>query len=195
MTQDNGPLGDIAGKPAPEEPIIKLGDYVWVAVARGQRKKITCPDCFGTGQLDVTLKDGTTHSIDCQGCGKGYLGPQGTIELWEYEPSVEGHTITGIEQTISRPIEYRVGHSLYTADHVFASRDGAVARAALLAEQQTQDEANRLKRKERDEKTWAWNVHYHRKAIRDAEKDIAYHTQKLNVAKLHTKQEKEQESQ
>ena len=85
------------------ESNIKLGDQVWVAIARGQRKKITCPDCFGTGQLDVILKDGTTHSIDCRGCEQGYLGPQGTIETWEYEPSVEMHTITKIEQDIGRP--------------------------------------------------------------------------------------------
>lgn len=173
------------------ESNIKLGDQVWVAIARGQRKKITCPDCFGTGQLDVILKDGTTHSIDCRGCEQGYLGPQGTIETWEYEPSVEMHTITKIEQDIGRPPEYWAGHFCYKADEVFLSRDGAVARAAVLAEQQAQEEADRMKRKEKDTKTWAWNVHYHRKEIREAQKRIEYHTSKLNVAKLHVKAEKE----
>ena len=48
-----------------------------------------------------------------------------------------------------------------------------------------------MKRKEKDTKTWAWNVHYHRKEIREAQKRIEYHTSKLNVAKLHVKAEKE----
>jgi hypothetical protein len=177
-----------------EEHTIKLGEHVWVAVARGQRKKITCPDCFGTGQLDVTLRDGTHHSIDCRGCEQGYLGPQGTVETWEYEPSVELHTITKIEQDIGQPPEYRAGHFCYKADQVFLTRDGAEARAAVLAKEQADEEDARIKRKEKDTKTWAWNVHYHRKGIRDAEKSIAYHTSKLNVAKLHVKTEKENEN-
>lgn len=173
------------------ETEMKIGDYVWVAVARGQRKKITCPDCFGTGQLDVTLRDGTELSIDCDGCSQGYLGPSGVVETWEYEPSVEGHEITEINQSEKR-VEYRVGYSYYSADHVFSLREDAVTRAAVLAEQQAQEEAARMRCKERDTKTWAWHVHYHRKAIRDAEKQIEYHTKKLNVAKLSDKPEKEQ---
>lgn len=170
---------------------IKLGDQVWVAIARGQRKSITCPDCFGTGQLDVILKDGTKHSIDCAGCSRGYLGPQGSVETWDYEPKVSVETVTHIEQQIGQPPEYRAGSYCYKADQVFLTRDEAVARAAVMAEEQAQEEAEKIKRKEKDTKTWAWHVHYHRKQIRDAEKSIAYHTAKLAVAKLNAKPEKE----
>lgn len=177
-----------------EDTTIKLGDLVWVAIAKGKRKTIICPDCFGTGQLDVILKDGTTHSIDCRGCEEGYRGPQGTIVTWEYEPSVEAHTVTKIEQDIGSPPEYRAGCSYYKAEDVFLTREDAAAHAVVLAEQQAKDEADKINRKEKDAKTWAWNVHYHRRCIRDAQKNIEYHTSKLNVAKLHVKTDEGEKS-
>lgn len=163
---------------------IKLGDHVWVAIARGQHKRITCPDCFGTAQLDVILKDGTQHSIECAGCKEGYLGPQGSIQTWEYEPKISVETVTHIEQQIGYPPEYRAGSYCYKSDQVFLTRDEAAARAAEMVIEQAKEEAEKIKRKEKDTKTWAWNAHYHRKQIRDAEKSIAYHTAKLAVAEL-----------
>ena len=177
-----------------DQPTIKLGDHVWVSRAQGQRKRITCPECFGTGQLDILLRDGTKHSIDCAGCAAGYEPPKGWVELWEYEPSVELQTVTKIEQDIGHPPEYRAGHFCYKADEVFLTREEAVARAAKYAEEQTKEAEAKIFRKEKDTRTWAWHVHYHRKAIRDAEKSIEYHTKKLNAAKLQAKPEKEQKN-
>lgn len=167
----------------------KLRDEVWVANAKAHRKRITCPDCFGTGQFDVIMKDGTAHSIECATCTLSYYGPQGTIETWEYEPSVELVTITKIEQNIDSPTEYLAGNFIYSHDKIFSNQEDAAKYAKTLVEQQSKEEIDRLSRKENPNKSWAWNVSYHRKAIRSAQKNLEYHTAKLNVAKLKAKSE------
>jgi len=169
---------------------IKLGDTVWVAIPRGQYKRITCPDCFGTGQLDVILKDGTRHSIDCSACTHGYHGPLGYIDTHDYEPKVSAETITGIEQHIGQPTEFRAGSYVYKADQIYLTEADALARAAEMAQDQASEEALRIKRKEKDTRSWSWNSHYHRKCIRDAEKAIQYHTAKLNVASIKAKEDR-----
>lgn len=166
----------------------KIGDVVWISRADGKRKTIICPDCGGTGQLNVTLWDGTQLSIDCRGCEKGYLGPQGTVELWEYEPSVECHTISEIKQSDRTGTEYKAGYFTYGENEVFLTKEEAEVLAEKQAKEKEQYELDCLQRKHKDTKTWSWNAHYHRSCIRKAEKDIEYHTKKLNVAKLKAKE-------
>lgn len=167
-----------------------VGEYAWVAQAKGKRKEITCPDCFGTGQLDVLLRNGEQLSIECRGCSSGYEPPSGKIELWEYDPSVEYHKITGFETNLGQENEYRVGHFIYPESLVFMDRAAAETQAMIYAKEATKKQEDRILRKEKDTRTWAWNASYHRAQIRKAQSDLEYHTKKLNAAKLHVKEEK-----
>ena len=75
------------------------------------------------------------------------------------------------------------------ASELFRTEEEAKTRADEYAKELTDVEHKRLMAKEKDKRSWAWNVHYHRKAIKDAEKQIAYHTSKLNFAKTYAKPE------
>lgn len=171
---------------------IKLGDRVFIAIARGRDKSktITCPDCFGTGQLDVVLKNGETHSIECELCKVSYGGSLGFIRAWDYKPEVRVERIDAINAKLNEPYEYFAGGSYYEEDRIFLTQQEAEAKAAAMAEEQARKDEEALKRKERDTRSWAWNVMYHRREIRDAEEKIQYHKAKLSVAELKSKKEK-----
>ena len=62
------------------------------------------------------------------------------------------------------------------------SQLGAFARAEQLKQEETERESKMLKSKEKNTKTWAWNVAYYRGLIRTAQKEIVRATAKLNAA-------------
>jgi len=49
-------------------------------------------------------------------------------------------------------------------------------------------EREKIATKEKDTRTWAWNASYHRRQIKDAKRQLEYHTAKLNVASLKAKE-------
>ncbi len=166
----------------------QIGDQVWWACFETERDYVTCPDCGGTGQITCLLFDATQVSVDCAGCTNGYLGPQGRLKVYARKPTARLRTITRMEIDAGK-IEYGVtdGYRVVEED-LFQNESDALERAAEKAAAAEAEERDRIARKEKDTRSWSWNVHYHRRAIRDAEKQIAYHTSKLNVAKLKAKE-------
>jgi len=73
---------------------------------------------------------------------------------------------------------------------IFPSEEGARAKAKELAEQWNKEELARIHRKEKNNHTWAWHVHYYRQQIRNAKKTIEYAKKQLDAASLHTKEHK-----
>jgi len=45
--------------------------------------------------------------------------------------------------------------------------------------------------KEDSRRTWSWNAYYHRSKIKEAQKDIAYHQEKLGLAQKHNTKKKQ----
>ena len=165
-----------------------IGDEVWWACFESEPDYVTCPDCGGTGQITCLLFDGSQVSIDCEGCKNGYLGPQGRLKVYARKPTARRRTITRMEIDAGK-VEYGVtdGYRVLEED-LFQNESDALARAAVKAAAAEGEERDRIARKEKDTRSWSWNVHYHRRAIREAERQIVYHTSKLNVAKLKAKE-------
>jgi hypothetical protein len=68
---------------------------------------------------------------------------------------------------------------------------GALKIAEKKAADFDREELEKASQKERDTRTWSWNVHYHRRSIREAKKQLEYHTAKLEAARPQAKAEKE----
>jgi hypothetical protein len=104
---------------------------------------------------------------------------------YEYEPAVE---ILQVEYIDSRDgivrYNYRDNYVVF-ADHLSAAK-----RAIDLLEEYQTKETERLAAKEQPKRTWAWNVRYHRGCLKEAQRQIEYHTSKLNAALTHAKEEK-----
>ena len=172
-----------------------IGDSVWCATPRGQRKSIICPDCFGTRTLRVILGDDTEMEIECSGCSSGYEPPSGTIQTWDYEPSVEHIRVTGVSSCLENgeeKIEYRCGHFVYSHPNIFQKKEDADIRANEMAKEQQEEQDAKILRKEKDTRSWAWCVHYHRERIRTAKRDIEYHSKKLDAANLRVRKPKKE---
>lgn len=165
-----------------------IGDKVWFAQRKTVEKTALCPDCFGTRALTLIKGDGERVSLACAGCTRGYNEPTGYVHYHAQVSSVSEVTVERVE--IKRDgVTYGVnGNWIVENDNVFDTREEAEVRALVLAEEYNQDEEARVYTKEKPQHTWAWNAHYHRDCIKRAEKDLLYHTAKLNVAKVRAKE-------
>lgn len=164
----------------------QIGDTAYYAKAGRYETQTTCPDCDGTRRIRLILANNEQVSIDCGGCARGYEGSHGTISEYKFKAEIESFVIGGVN-ICTEKTQYstdRSGGHWYTFDEkdVFITRKEAEDRCKELIEEAVTEERNRLLRKEKDTRSWAWNASYHRKQIKQAQKDLTYHTAKLNVA-------------
>lgn len=168
------------------EKQFNIGDTAFLARSGQDQIWITCPECLGSGRLRVILGDDSQVSIACVCCERGYEGSPGKIQTWAFRETVEEITITGVESELRNGdifLTYKF-HGCYTTDstNLFATREDALPRAAQLTAEREAEEKRRLGYKEKQTKSWAWNVSYWRGIIRRAKKDIASAEARIAVA-------------
>ena len=170
-------------------PKFQIGDHAWYATVSSENNYVTCPDCGGTGQITVIMYDGTQVSVDCQNCSVGYDAPTGRVKVYDRAADAMPVTVAGFSVGGFGGVEYRTSESyLIKEDRIFTDRESALECGAKMAVEADKKERWRIATKEKDTRSWAWNATYHRQCIRRAEKEIAYHTAKLNVAKIKAKE-------
>ena len=163
----------------------QIGDKVWVADFKNHTiKNVTCPDCGGTGRLRVIFHDETQVSIDCQNCASGYEPPKGYVGIYTSEASAIIDTIEEVRQTKDGCEYITTRRHVYTEKDVFDNEQDALNCALKKEAEYIKEQEERIFKKEKDTRSWAWNASYHRKQIKKANESIAYHTKKLNAANL-----------
>lgn len=169
------------------QPKFQIGDQVWRATFDSTEDWVTCPDCGGTKTLKATLFDGAEYIIDCANCSHGYEPPRGAIRLYTRSPQAELGRITGIEICADK-IEYRVSpHWIVDEARLFTDRDSALACAQKMATEARKEEEKRFLKKEKDTRSWAWHVKYHRGQIKEHERQLEYHRRKLQISRDNAK--------
>lgn len=173
--------------------MFNIGDKVFTANYGKHEKLVTCPDCLGSKRVKVVLGDGTEVLIGCGGCDPGGYEPStGYIRQYDCFVKSEQHTVTGVKVT-KDAVEYDLDNfgsgSYYTGNNltVFATELEALACGELDRRNYEDEENKRLMAKTKDHKSWAWNSSYHRKCIKDLERQLAYHHSKVEVCKKHVK--------
>jgi hypothetical protein len=169
----------------------EIGQTVWFAHTSSIATFPVCPECLGNKTLTCILGDGTHVAIDCRSCERGgWVGSRGTLEVYVHTAIAEPATITGIE--VGRDgVTYSALNSFWSKpeDEVFATETEALAKAAELENERNTEAVKRSLCKEKDTKSWAWHVTYHRQAIVRAQKELEYHTSKLELSKTKCKAE------
>lgn len=171
-----------------------IGDVVYYPRFEATTDYVVCPDCGGTKTIKCVLYDCSEHNIDCQGCGRGYEHATGRIEVHTRKPIAYRGEINGIETLMEdgkTVTYYNLDGAYHLQEHeLFGSELPAKSAATKLAEKYDAEERARVFARARDDRSWSWHVTYYRKEIRDAEKRIAYATERLNAAKVNAKEEK-----
>ena len=176
------------------KPKFNFGDYVYHASTEGATVYVPCPDCNGDGYVTI-IYQGETYTLDCEGCKKGYTGSTGQRDRYTYAIAVREGTIEGVERGHSEPyeFEYRMYEGpnsswILKESDVFVTKEEAEARAEVLRQEREQAETDRVLQKHKPDRSWAWNVKYHKDNISRLQSDLEYHTLKLNAAMKHLKE-------
>lgn len=171
-------------------PKFQISSQAWLATFESSEAYVTCPDCGGTGRIRAILYDDTIVSIPCEGCTRGYDPPTGTVPVYDRTARAELVTVIGLTVETDGKLEYRTtGRWCVPEEDLFETEAGALEAARAMAARMDEEQRARVSAKEMPLKSWAWHVHYHRDCIRRAEKDIAYHSAKLNAAKVKAKED------
>lgn len=161
-----------------------IGDTMFRACAGQRESRITCPDCYGKKYLTVILGNGENVTVDCECYRPGYGQYAGTVSSCDFATEVFEETVNSIS---AAPAEY----NHHPENECFKTREEAEIKAAQLLKEYQEGEKNRLLfLKENASRSWAWNASYHRRELKRAQRQVEHHTTKLDVAKSHMKEEK-----
>lgn len=175
------------------EPKFKIGDRVFMGRYDRVGTHVVCPDCLGSKKVKVVLGDGSEWNIECGGCDPGgYIGSTGTIKQYEYTSIATPHKVTAVKAStsgVSYELDNFGGGSYYVPDEnkVFSTSEEAMADADKQKADHEAEENRRLMAKTKDAKSWAWNLTYHRRCIKDHERQLEYHRAKVQLCESKTK--------
>ena len=169
----------------------KVGDTAFIVEPCRNARLVPCPDCQGNRFLTIIMGDDTQHTIPCAGCASGFDPPKGYVETYDSEPKVRRVRVDGVDVETDGDklkVSYRTEATNCSwrpvdEEDLFDNEESAKARTEALKIERQREYDEQLRRKTKTDRSWAWHVHYHRKRVKDAEKDLAYHTAQLDYAK------------
>jgi len=171
--------------------MIKIGDSLWIPRTGQHQVKKDCPVCFQQKFVTVILGDGTHIKTDCEYCGKGFEGPQGTVTEYSYEPRAELFLVTEIKKTITgsgEKVEYQSSHYIAKEGELHETREAALLAAEKLARKQKEDaERSAECIKANVHKSFSWNVGFHRQEAKRNREQAEYHDRKAVLCKERSK--------
>ena len=168
-----------------DKPPFQLGDTVYVVQGcRSVPVQKTCPVCFGKRCVTIILGNGELENVMCDYCGKGYEGPRGYVVDYELHSAVRQAIITGASFTNHKwefALDY--GRTGTGESELYRDEESAEAARSKLMEKMKKEEAWMTENRLNYSKTnLTWRVGYHRKRLRDLEREAEYHRKMLCVA-------------
>lgn len=165
-----------------------VGDSVWYAHTMQSEEVVVCPDCQGKKHLRVIMGDDSEVTIDCSLCSpRGYEPSRGYVRTYKYQSVSSESTVSGMECNAGKTRYHLIDRYGLDDSDCYSFKELADARALELAAEYQAREAAELKRKEKDGRSWAWHVRYHRECAKRAMEEYKRHMEKLDAAKLHAK--------
>ncbi len=160
----------------------EIGKTYWLPRWHPEKIQVPCPVCYGNRVLAVTLGNGESVEVECDGCGLGFEGPRGFVHEYSYEAKVLPFTVKEI-------------NSMHGGTWWLQSVEGDTAQWDTLCDTQALGMAKSLEvlQTQLDENTRrstalskqalkkvGWTVRYHEDIIRDLEKKIGWHRAKVS---------------
>lgn len=176
--------------------IYDIGEKVWYASVGSKKEYILCPDCFGKKYVTIIFGDDSKAELECAGCAHGFDIPSGEVFYYKWRVNVKQIIVEGVEINKNKnkeEVKYKFdGCYIAYSNRIFSNKKEAEKKATELMDEHNKEELKKLNSKEKSHKSWAWNVHYYRKCIKENEKQIIYYKKKLNFgeSKIIKKEEK-----
>ncbi len=167
---------------AENSPPVNVGATVYVARAWSHGDhRAPCPVCYGKLFVILELGNGERLPVECDGCGRGFGGPQGWVNEPQAKSSVETTRVTGFRLMGDRWRILTDGHEVEWGVEAFATEAEADARREVLYAEAVKDAAEQAYRTaSAKRKSVTWTVRYHRDCLKKAQKDVEYHQRKLS---------------
>ena len=159
-----------------------VGDTIWWATCGTEEVTKPCPICFGKRVVTLILGNDEQVQTHCDFCGKGFDGPLGYLQEYEWRSAVKEVRITGKqvnEMDGNRDVEYRYGSYVLLPDNIFTNKEDAEARVLeLIAKHEAEENDRMTYRKEHNKKSYSWHVGYHKRRAKEARRELEYHEKK-----------------
>lgn len=169
-----------------------IGDTVWWATGGIREVRHECPVCYGKCCVTLILGNDDHVQTPCDYCGKGFEGPRGYVIEREYTTEVKEIVLSGKEireTTAGRSVEYRHNSYILYDGIICDTKEGAEIERQKIADAHKISELERLQRgKDNNVKSYAWHVGYHQRQLKDAQRQIDYHSKKITYMKEKVKQ-------
>lgn len=176
-----------------------IGDSIWVVNCGQSLIKKICPICFGELKVTLILGDKSEVVLPCEYCGKGYEGPLGYVEEWEYTQGAERKIITGIEIQQEREgetREYKVHISsgsswIYSEAQAFETEAEALEVSKATALKALEDQTTRAEHiKKHENRNYSWNAGYHIREAKRGRESAERHDKMAIICKARSREEK-----
>lgn len=165
-----------------------IGDKVWWATCETQEININCPICFGNKKVTLILGNGENVETDCDYCGLGFEGPRGFTKEYQRVSGAKEIAIAGKEvreDEKGRNVEYRYENYCLYNSNIFLTKEEAENRVSEMIKEYEDSEVKRLAYKNKANQThYSWSIGYHRKRLKDAQKEVDYHSRKISESQL-----------
>jgi len=162
----------------------EIGQTYWAPRQHPELITLPCPACKGS--CVVTIIYGDEHvSVDCEACGLGYQGSQGIIKEYDLTPNAEPFTIDGVDSLYNGKWTVRstTGATSDFNDLYKTEAEALAVSAVKCAEQEESNMRSRMHKKNSTKRS-TWTVSYHKKCISDLERQITWHTSRINAGKV-----------
>lgn len=160
-----------------------IGDKVWWATCGQKQITIDCPVCFRKKKVVLILGNGEQIETPCEYCVSGFEEPKGFTNEYQLVSEVKEIAITGKEvreDENGRRIEYRFQNYCLDDTNIFNTKEDAENRVKELIKIHEDSEVERNAYKKKKNQThFSWSVGYHRKRLKDAQREIDYNSRKI----------------
>ena len=163
----------------PEAPF-DIGQTFWLPGQATEQVMVECPICAGNKSVTVILGSGEHVTVNCDGCGLGYESASGVIKEYRHTPAAYQFVVAAVERYA--PGEWYLrstdGRNAYFSELRHTETSALAESAEKIAALEEQNMMYRAHKKKGLSKL-AWTIRYHREQIRDAERQLEWHSQRV----------------
>lgn len=159
------------------DKLFSVGDEAWWAKSRTEAVHEPCPTCFGSKRVTLILGNGEHVELYCEGCGKGYEGPQGFVTRYKWIAEPVLVTISKVNSELTAKGETREYQWLgsYVGPLYETEAEALAECERASAEHDKSDMSCAEQIKENTRKNYAWNASYHMRTAKEHRRLLAYH--------------------